>query len=196
MTSQSDDLDLATLADASGVSPRTIRYYVQQGLLPSPGTRGPGTRYDRALVERLQLIKLLQRSHWPLSKIRDHLEQLDEEGVRRELGHLPELPLSDSALTYVRRVMGHHGGRTEDVAAAARPASAMSALPDQFGVAESLARPAAGRADKWEVRKSTWERIRLAPDVELCIRRPATREQNKLVERLVQAARDFFSEEP
>src|SRR5215471_10354126 len=109
MTSDSEDLDLAELASAAGVTPRTVRYYVQQGLLPSPSTRGPGTKYDRALLEKLQLIRLLQREHWPLSKIREHFESLDEEGVRRELGKPPELPLpgvSESALKYVRGVLG------------------------------------------------------------------------------------------
>jgi hypothetical protein len=44
--------------------------------------------------------------------------------------------------------------------------------------------------------RATWERIRLAPDVELHIRRPLSREQNRQVERLLEAARDLFAEEP
>jgi DNA-binding transcriptional MerR regulator len=37
-----DTYDLAELCDLADVTPRTVRYYVQQGLLPSPGARGPG----------------------------------------------------------------------------------------------------------------------------------------------------------
>jgi UV DNA damage repair endonuclease len=44
--------------------------------------------------------------------------------------------------------------------------------------------------------RSTWDRIPLAPDVELHIRRPLSREQNRQVERLIEAARDLFAEEP
>jgi hypothetical protein len=44
--------------------------------------------------------------------------------------------------------------------------------------------------------RSTWERIELAPDVELHVRRPQSRAQNKLIDRLVQQARTLFSEEP
>jgi DNA-binding transcriptional MerR regulator len=74
MDTDHEDLDLGELADAGGVSARTIRYYVQQGLLPSPGTRGPKTRYERGLLDRLRPIKVLQRQHLPVSEIRRTLE--------------------------------------------------------------------------------------------------------------------------
>jgi DNA-binding transcriptional MerR regulator len=177
MLSDSDDLDLADLAKAADVTPRTIRYYVNLGLLPAAGTRGPGTKYDRALLDRLQLIKLLQREHWPLAKIREHLETLDEEGVRRELGAPPELPLgsvSEPALSYVRGLLG----------------------PDSHALRERPRPYGDEPGSKWQVSRSTWDRIRLSRDVELSIRRPLSREQNKLIDRLLEAARTIFTEEP
>jgi DNA-binding transcriptional MerR regulator len=195
MMPDSEDLDLAELAKAADVTPRTVRYYVQQGLLPSPGTRGPGTKYDRALLERLQLIKLLQREHWPLSKIRDHLDALDEDGVRRELGQPPELPLpslSDSALKYVRGVIGRHRPGASAPLEQPEP-SLFDQKPRALGA--TGATEAGAASGRWQVTKSTWERIRLTRDVELSIRRPLTREQNKLVDRLLEAARRIFSEE-
>jgi hypothetical protein len=45
------------------------------------------------------------------------------------------------------------------------------------------------------VTKSTWERIRLSRDVELSIRRPLTREQNKRIDRLLEAARRILLED-
>jgi DNA-binding transcriptional MerR regulator len=192
MVPDSDDLDLATLAKSAGVTPRAIRYYVQQGLLPSPGTRGPGTKYDRGLLDRLQLIKLLQRKHWPLSKIREHLEALDEDGVRRELGQPPELalPESGSALQYVRQVLDR--GRKDETGSLHEAGSLFEAVR----MSEPTSAPSAeSTPEKWQVTKSTWERIRLSRDVELNIRRPLTREQNKQIDRLLEAARDIFSEE-
>jgi hypothetical protein len=44
--------------------------------------------------------------------------------------------------------------------------------------------------------RSTWERIPLAPDVELHVRRPLSRSHNRLVDRLIDHARHLFSEEP
>ena len=75
------ELDLAQLSRASRVSPRTIRYYIHQGLLPSPGKRGRGARYDRGVLDRLELIKQLQRDGWPLGKIVERMAELDEQGV-------------------------------------------------------------------------------------------------------------------
>jgi DNA-binding transcriptional MerR regulator len=180
MATAHDDLDLAKLAAAAGVTPRTIRYYVQQGLLPSPGTRGPGTRYDRSVLDRLQLIKLLQRQHLPLSEIRRRLESLDDEGVRTALRSLPDAPLQDTALGYVHRVLGHVAEESTGFSAARLRRNALFSKPT------TAAQPT----------RATWEHITLAPDVELHIRRPLSREQNKLVDSLLDAARAIFSEEP
>ena len=43
--------------------------------------------------------------------------------------------------------------------------------------------------------RSQWDRLTLAPDVELHVRRPLSREQNRQVERLIEAARDIFEED-
>lgn len=184
-----DELDLVQLAKAAGVTPRTVRYYMQQGLLPSPGTRGPGTKYDRALLDRLLLIKGLQRQHLPLSEIRRRVEPLDDEGVRAALGGDPELPLRDTALGYVRAVMNRvkQPGESLPVRVAAPPPPGYrDAEADLFGSAPARKYPM----------KGTWERVSLSPEVELHVRRPLSREQNKLVDRLLEAAREIFSEEP
>jgi DNA-binding transcriptional MerR regulator len=44
------------------------------------------------------------------------------------------------------------------------------------------------------IERSQWDRIILSPDIELHIRRPLTRDQNKRVERLVQTAREILTE--
>ena len=74
--------ELATLA---GVTPRTIRYYVSIGLLPSPGQSGPGTRYGDGHLARLRLIRRLQREHLPLGEIAVRLEGLDDVAVEAAL---------------------------------------------------------------------------------------------------------------
>ena len=181
-----DELDLLQLAKAAGVTPRTVRYYVTQGLLPSPGTRGPGTKYDRALLDRLQLIKLLQRQHLPLSEIRRRLESLDDDGVRQALGAPPELPLTGTAIGYVRGVLSRvRPGEQAEVNVVA-PAAPAYKEGDLFGTSS-------GR--KYETR-ATWERVSLTPDVELHMRRPLSRDDRKLVDRLLDAARRFLAEEP
>ena len=45
------------------------------------------------------------------------------------------------------------------------------------------------------IERSQWERIVLAPDVELHLRRPLSRGQNKQVDRLVTIARELLEED-
>ena len=62
--------DLQELCTEAGVTPRTVRYYIQQGLLQEPEARGPGAHYTEEHLDRLLLIKRLQKEHLPLAEIR------------------------------------------------------------------------------------------------------------------------------
>jgi hypothetical protein len=44
--------------------------------------------------------------------------------------------------------------------------------------------------------RSQWDRIALTSDIELNIRRPLSRQQNKRVERLIAIARELLEEDP
>ena len=59
--------DLADLAD---VSRRTVRYYVQEGLIPAPLGVGRGPHYAQAHLVRLLQVKELQSSGRSLDEIR------------------------------------------------------------------------------------------------------------------------------
>src|SRR5690242_6511972 len=64
---------LEDLARAAGVSPRTVRYYVQRQLLPPPVFRGRDTAYSTDHLVRLRAIKRLQDRHLPLDVIQAEL---------------------------------------------------------------------------------------------------------------------------
>ncbi|WP_437638387.1 helix-turn-helix domain-containing protein [Sorangium sp. So ce854] len=64
---------LDELAAAAGVAPRTVRYYVQRGLLSAPEFRGKDTSYGREHLARLRAIKVLQQAHLPLEEIQARL---------------------------------------------------------------------------------------------------------------------------
>ena len=49
------------LARLAGVSGRTVRYYVQRGLIPPPAGRGPGRHYGQEHLERILHLRTLQR---------------------------------------------------------------------------------------------------------------------------------------
>ena len=93
---------LSELCDLADVTPRTVRYYIAQGLLRSPGASGPGARYDDGHLARLRLIRRLQREHLPLADIRARLAALtDDEVIAEAEVSAP----ADSALDYVRSVL-------------------------------------------------------------------------------------------
>ena len=183
---------LTELADLAGVTPRTVRYYMSQGLLPSPGTSGPGAKYDDAHLVRLRLVRKLQREHLPLAEIRQRLAGLDDTAIAT----LADQPVAaadphDSALDYIRRVLGPPERPATIYALAADPMTAApppaARSPITLGV-----EPAPGR----RFERSQWERIPLAPDIELHVRRPLPRPLAKQVDRLVSIAHDLLEEDP
>ncbi|MCP3102165.1 MerR family transcriptional regulator [Myxococcus sp. K15C18031901] len=74
---------LAELASEVGVSPRTVRYYVQRGLLPAPPFRGPDTVYGEEHLIRLKAIRVLQARFLPLDAIQVELTRLSLEELRK-----------------------------------------------------------------------------------------------------------------
>ncbi len=61
---------LDELTSATGVTVRTVRYYISEGLLPPPRGAGPGTRYTSEHLDRLILIGALKDAYLPLKEIR------------------------------------------------------------------------------------------------------------------------------
>jgi DNA-binding transcriptional MerR regulator len=184
--------DLARLAD---VTVRTIRYYQTEGLLDAPGTPGPGPKYDDRDLARLRLIRRLQREHLPLAEIRRRLEQLPDEAIETLMAQRaePEVAPADSALDYIRRVLEPRRGVAEARAPFVR------SLARRLSVAAPEPPLAAAPPTTPEPRlpeRSQWERITLATDVELHVRRPLPRPLAKQVDRLVSIARDLLEEDP
>lgn len=81
-TNAQSEWKLAELAAAAGVSPRTVRYYVQRGLLPAPPFRGPDTVYGEEHLLRLKAIRTLQARFLPLDAIQVELARLSPEELR------------------------------------------------------------------------------------------------------------------
>jgi DNA-binding transcriptional MerR regulator len=202
---------LTELAGLAGVTPRTIRYYMSQGLLPSVGTSGPGAKYDDAHLARLRLVRRLQREHLPLAEIRQRLEDLDDDAIAALVDEPTGTPNpQDSALEYIRRLL--EPSRPARPALLPRPPLAQTRLTPPMRI-RALAEPIAGiqaaealpprmpapvtePPSEQRFERSQWERIPLAPDVELHVRRPLPRPLSKQVDRLVSIARDLLEEDP
>ncbi len=66
------------MADRSGVSPRTIRYYQSEGVLDAPRREGREARYNAGHLERLELVAELQGRGLKLEAIRSLLGRAGE----------------------------------------------------------------------------------------------------------------------
>ena len=73
-------LKIGEVAKRSGVRASTIRYYVQEGLLPKPEKANEKMAYyDEICVERLQIIQeLKEKRYFPLYLIKNILRRMDE----------------------------------------------------------------------------------------------------------------------
>ena len=97
---------LQELATIAGVTPRTVRYYISVGLLPSPGQVGPGTRYGDAVLQRVRLIRRLQDQHLPLAEIRGRIEGMDDSDISAALHSGHAVADDSSALDYIHALTG------------------------------------------------------------------------------------------
>jgi DNA-binding transcriptional MerR regulator len=83
---------IGDLADLGGVSRRTVRYYVQEGLLPQPLGLGRGNHYGEEHLAQLLRVKALQEAGRTLDEIRRELA--GEPGSAQGLSVTPPVRLS------------------------------------------------------------------------------------------------------
>jgi len=191
-------LRLGELTDAAGVSVRTVRYYIAEGLLPPPVGAGPHAAYTPAHLERLRLIGLMKDAYFPLREIRRRLVGLDDGAVRAALAEwartgdasfhgirddAPAVPaaLRDSAADYVARLQAGPVSAPSPVA----PASAPEPRAARYPQPPARAAPAAPEP-------ATWRRVPLSEEAELLIREDAYHRHQDRVEWLVEWARKVF----
>jgi len=213
---------LRDLARLGGTTARTVRYYIAQGLLPPADGVGAGAHYTDGHLERLRVIRRLQRAHLPLAEIRRQLDTLGAEDVARLAAPETPAPPTGTALDYVRSVLGTRSEPVPGVPSpAAAPAAARPATPRMVAPLRSLrvgeapppyasevavetrpeASPATGTGAPDATTapatgmRSQWDRIALTPDIEIHVRRPLSRLENRRVERLITIARTVLQEE-
>ena len=81
---QVDSFSLSELADHTGLEPRTIRSYVERGLVAGPDSMGRGARYPRETFDRLRVLQLLRDANRDvtLDQLRVVLHGLSKKQVR------------------------------------------------------------------------------------------------------------------
>jgi DNA-binding transcriptional MerR regulator len=151
----SEEYQIGELAEKAEVTVRTIRYYISEGLLPAPETRGRYSVYDEVYLNRIRLIKRLKDVFLPIREIRTLLDTQSEveiedfltryEGVRNT---------GNDALMYISGVMAEKSQpylKSKSVMPAAAPRAAMRRLETDRMKGEDLSPlPQVAEVSQWQ----------------------------------------------
>jgi DNA-binding transcriptional MerR regulator len=208
---------IGELAERVQVTPRTIRYYTAEGVLPAPDTRGRYALYNMDHVHRLQLVNRLKLSHLPLNEIRERLNQLGPQEVEQLLRGEQPTPQTESAIEYLAHVLERPATPRQQVREQSAPPSAMYApqsptedyqrlssaqpsrlLQDVQGAAP-VARPRSflrrAEATNDVGGGETWQRLTLAPGVELHVQSHVMQQKHSQIKQLLERAQELFGKE-
>ena len=170
------EYSISELAEAAGVSTRTIRYYVSEGLLPPPVGSGPNSRYTDAHRRQLGIIGHLKAQYLPLREIR-----------RRLAGHGEVHSAVDSAMSSPGFHLLSRRSReiAEDQAFAHAHFEAVPAAPPSAPMAEQMLPAMAPELD----RDRPWRRVAISDEAELLITEDQYRRHQDKIDWLIQWAR-------
>jgi DNA-binding transcriptional MerR regulator len=177
---------IGELAAQAGTTVRTVRYYVAQGLLPGPVGLGPRSAYTYEHLVRLGAIRALKARYLPLAEIGRQLAGLTL-GEMEALAAAPEdgepldavgRPLGGSVPTATRAGGGGLAARAGSAAAGFGLPSVQPAL--RRGMASSTPAPRVG--------SSLWQRVLLAPGVELSFQLSDDDERDAAIVELIEQA--------
>lgn len=212
-------MTIQELADRAGVTTRTIRYYVEQGVLPPPG-RGRPSDYTTEHVRLLDLVRRLKEQYLPLEEIRDMLQRLAPEQIEEFLGgsgsqHQAQESQS-SAADYISQVLNRGALRSQLKERAMPPPPPMPARRSTAAGAEGArgaARPSqvapAAAAEHVSAATDTqpplnpyigeersWQRVTLAPGVELHYEASLSPSGRDTISKIIEAARAILGPHP
>lgn len=191
------NLWISELADLTGVSTRTIRYYIEEGLLPQPEIRGKYAVFNDDYLIRLKLIKYLKDAYLPLKEIRKRLDMLMVPEMRDLLTRFEQDP--------VRALAELDIYPADKPVSAGLPAPMMDSAQDYIsqvlhkkavGLNEersSFNAPAAPAPVKVNFSQESWQRVELAPGIELNIRQPQPPARHSQINELIELARKIFT---
>ena len=194
-----ENLNIEDLEKHSGLSKRTLRYYMAKGLLPGPDTLGKYASYSQEHLDRLDLVLYLKKvMNMALDEIAEllnrmtHQEVLDylesQKGSLEKIKSLkPETetpPQKSSALDYIKSLEEAHTTHQE-------------ITEDNFEYFNNqqsfiLRNENAPFPQQQVYREERWRRTVLADGVELHTRETRDKRTLNKIKRLISYARSLF----
>ncbi len=217
-----DQLLISELAEKAGVSVRTIRYYISEGLLPPPEAHGRYSAYDDEYLTRIELIKRLKNAYLPLKEIRRLVESLSKEEIESMLNKMsdsssapaisspvPQAPAPASpspqrkpeiregglpeALDYISRVLNSQTLSTGRAPSPAPPVPVAAPLGHPKALSSLRGQGADSSAGQPEESESSWRRFSIQAGVELLVSEQVYDPSAPELRRIVAQVKQLFS---
>ncbi len=187
------------LAEKTNVTVRTIRYYIQEGLLPAPKVKGRYSIYDEDYINRITLIKLLKSVHLPLVEIKKQIETLNNKEVKEFIekiesnlvpssknepeNNLHTTELRESAVDYIEKLLSLHPRSFYDV-------QNVNYTRKQKSVPSQNVSP---NQPSQNVEQSTWQRYQIVDGIELHVEDRVNKVEKDNISKLLDYAKYLFS---
>lgn len=197
-----NELTIEDLEQHSGLSIRTLHYYMQMGLLPSPDKRGKYASYSQEHLDRLDLILILKELHLPLKEIRAVLTSLtpseiihyrnDQQDLLEKIKSVkPQAEEQDkskrenSALDYIKMLEESHNIHKEITE------NASSVYNNRQGKPFKPPEVARSTNDQ-DLKIEIWRRVIFDDGVALSIRDTQDSQRRNKIDRLISFGRSLF----
>ena len=178
---------LEELAAAATITPRTVRYYLQRGVLAPPVFRGPDTVYEQGHLRRLLAIKALQERLWSLDSIAAALAGCSTDEAVQELLRRVAADATVDA-TGNTPVDGRHQPDLTLAGGAGSGSSGSSGLAVHLAVPQVQAVPQAQQVPQVQPAAQVWTRIEIASGIEMWLRHEGQAQQRLLQDAILAAA--------
>jgi DNA-binding transcriptional MerR regulator len=183
--------ELSTLAN---VTPRTVRYYIAEDLLPPPIIGGRNATYSQEHLDRLMAIGAMKDMYLPLREIRHRLNTLTPEQMRDPayLATLSQAVAVDRAMT--KRM--HPRARPESSELRESAAEYLDHVDGRRSRDRHRDRPVVSHAMAApEPPSTTWERFPLGDDAELLMRTSKVQRMGPGLHRMLHRLRHMIENE-
>lgn len=185
ITSHMDEqlLTLTQLSTAANIEPRTIRNYIERGLLPGAQSRGRGAGYSAEHFDRLRVIQHLRRlrPEATLSDIRIQIQQLTPEQIQAFARGSISAAVLEGAIAPPRdddadqdddlRPGGADDGDAEPtLTPVAEPIGSPANFTGLQRLVQALRKASRFTAPKTTSKIDTWHRLSVTEDIELSVR--------------------------
>lgn len=176
--------ELCRLAD---VSERTVRYYITEGLLPPSQGSGLAASYNQQHLYVLLAIRWMKNQYLPLAEIKQRLvdltpAELKEIAVKSE--QIVNSAVGDNALDYLERLRANKKFNTGS--STSTPPNPVPTVATTHTNWPPVGQPVSEEGE-------SWQRINLAPDIELHYRAQANQpERQAKIKQLLEQARRLF----